>query len=335
VRVLRPFVRRRIRPDLQRTPPSVILALYGLAPKRGTSLEDPTTSHIPVMLKEVLDYLDIQPGAVLVDGTLGGGGHTRALAEAVGVKGHVWAFDRDATAVEQAREELASYPVTPVHASYEAIPEVLEASGIPAVHGILLDLGLSSDQLADRSRGFSFRDDGPLDMRFDTSEGPTGADLLARASEKELADIFYHFGEERYSRRIARQIVLQRRQYPVKTAGQLADIVRRSVPSRGHTRIDPSTRTFQALRIAVNDELALLERTLKRIPNCLFPGGRLVVISFHSLEDRLVKSAFRQDERFENITRKPIRPTAEETSRNPRSRSAKLRAARKTTNESS
>ncbi len=288
------------------------------------------TTHIPVLPDEVLQWLAPRPGAVLVDGTLGGGGHTRLLAEQVGDAGRVIALDRDPTVVQAARPLVDAYPrVSVVQANYADLGQVLAAAGVARADGILLDLGLSSDQLADPRRGFSFEQDGPLDLRFDPNRGEPAWALLERWNERTLADVIYQFGQERFSRRIARRIVQTRRQHPIRTSGQLADLVRRCVPrSRGH-RIDPATRTFQALRIAVNGEIESLNRALAVLPDLLLPGGRLVIIAFHSLEDRPVKQAFRQDPRLENLTRKPIRPTAAEVLRNPRSRSAKLRAAQR------
>jgi 16S rRNA (cytosine1402-N4)-methyltransferase len=283
--------------------------------------------HVSVLPEEVLQWLTPRPGQVFVDGTLGGGGHTRALADAVGAGGLVIALDRDPAALANAQENLAGLPVKLVQANFCELPTVLSDLAIRAVDGVLLDLGLSSDQLADPQRGFSFDSDGPLDLRFDSSAGEPAWRLLETAREEELVDLIYRYGEERFSRRIARRVVEQRRTAPLRTARELAALVRRCVPrSRGH-RIDPATRTFQALRIAVNDELGSLEQALQCLPDCLKPGGRFAVISFHSLEDRPVKSAFRSDPRLENLTKKPIRPSAEELARNPRSRSARLRVA--------
>jgi 16S rRNA (cytosine1402-N4)-methyltransferase len=283
--------------------------------------------HVPVLPAEVTDWLAPRPGHVFVDGTLGGGGHTRRLAEAVGPDGLVIALDRDADAVANARRNLVGLPATLIQANFCELPSVLSELAIGGVDGVLLDLGLSSDQLADAERGFSFDSDGPLDLRFDPSEGEPAWRLLQMAREKELADVIYRYGEERFSRRIAGRIVEQRRTEPIRTARQLATLVRRCVPrSPGH-RIDPATRTFQALRIAVNDELGSLASALQRIPDCLKPWGRFAVISFHSLEDRPVKAAFRSDARLENLTKKPIRPSDEEVARNPRSRSARMRVA--------
>ncbi|MEI8375587.1 MAG: 16S rRNA (cytosine(1402)-N(4))-methyltransferase RsmH [Planctomycetota bacterium] len=283
--------------------------------------------HVPVMLAEVLEGLSPQLGGIFVDGTLGGGGHTRALAERVGPSGRIISLDRDPAAIEAANTYLPKVPVTPVHANFCDLPEVLAELGVEAVDGILLDLGLSSDQLADLERGFSFSSTGPLDLRFNPMQGKPAWRLLERLSAEHLADLIYQYGEERYSRRIARAIVQRRQDHPVETSADLADLVRRCVPRSRHDRIDPATRTFQALRIAVNDELKSLEIALRRLPECLRTGGRLAVISFHSLEDRPVKVAFRDDPRLTSLTRKPVTPSDAETAENPRSRSAKLRVA--------
>jgi 16S rRNA (cytosine1402-N4)-methyltransferase len=289
------------------------------------------SQHVPVLAKEVLTWLQPAAGQMIVDGTLGGGGHTRLLAQAVGADGLVIALDRDPGAVQAAEVALSGLPVRPVHADYSDLPEVLSQWDIDAVDGILLDLGVSSDQLADDSRGFSFNSTGPLDLRFDPTRGEPAWKLLERLSATHLADIIYRYGEERFSRRIARHIVERRRSAPIKTAADLAQLVRQSVPSAKRDRIDPATRTFQALRIAVNEELKWLEVALRRLPDCLRPAGRLAVISFHSLEDRLAKEAFRSDDRWNVLTRRPVRPSEEETAANPRARSAKLRVAARTT----
>ncbi|MBI2827319.1 MAG: 16S rRNA (cytosine(1402)-N(4))-methyltransferase RsmH [Planctomycetia bacterium] len=292
----------------------------------------PRSEHRPVLLDEVLHWLVPRPGHVFVDGTLGGGGHTRAIAERVAPHGMVIALDRDPAAVAAGHPRLAGLPVRVVQANYCDLPEVLAAWEIALVDGVLLDLGLSSDQLADRERGFSFDAEGPLDLRFDPHEGQPARDLVNRFSERALADLIYANGEERMSRRIARRIVEERKRQRIETARQLAEIVRGAVPRvPSHRRLDPATRTFQALRIAVNDELGSLESGLKRVPDCLRPGGRLAVISFHSLEDRRVKEAFRGDPRYQVLTKKPIRPSEREAAENPRSRSAKLRVAARST----
>ncbi len=287
----------------------------------------PPSVHVPVMLAEVLDGLAPQPGGVFVDGTLGGGGHTRALAERVGTGGTIICLDRDPAAVEAASKHLADLPLRALQANFCDLPEVLAETGIAAVDGILLDLGLSSNQLADNERGFSFSSSGPLDLRFNPMQGKPAWRLLERLSAEHLADLIFQFGEERYSRRIARAIVERRKENPVHTSAELAELVRRCVPRSRHERIDPATRTFQALRIAVNDELKSLEIALRRLPDCLRPGGRMAVISFHSLEDRQVKEAFRDDPRLTALTRKPVTASDAETAANPRSRSAKLRVA--------
>lgn len=292
---------------------------------------NPLPRHVPVLLDEVLDWLRPAAGQVFVDGTLGGGGHTAALARRVGSEGLVIALDRDPAALAAAEQNLKGLAIKLVEANFAELPCVLAQLEIAAVDGVVLDLGLSSDQLADRERGFSFDSDGPLDLRFNPREGQPAWQLIERLSEERLADVIYQYGEERYSRRIARRIVERRREQPIRTAAELARLVRGCVPRRpGGERIDAATRTFQALRIAVNDELKSLETALTCLPDCLRPGGRLAVISFHSLEDRRVKEAFRNDPRWQVLTRRPIRPGAEETQRNPRSRSAKLRVAART-----
>jgi 16S rRNA (cytosine1402-N4)-methyltransferase len=286
--------------------------------------------HEPVLLDEVIHWLAPQPGKVVVDGTLGGAGHARAILDRQGSEGVLIALDRDPAAIARAENSLAGLPVKLAQSNFCDLPEVLEEAGVNAVDGILLDLGLSSDQLADMERGFSFQSEGPLDLRFDPAEGEPASRLVNRLSAEHLAELIFYFGEERFSRRIAQAIVETRREQPIRTASQLAELIRRVVPAgpRGQReRIDPATRTFQALRIAVNEELKSLEIALRRLPDCLKPGGRLVVISFHSLEDRRVKEAFRDDPRWRALFRKPVRPTEAEMARNPRSRSAKMRVA--------
>lgn len=291
-------------------------------------MSESNSVHIPVMLEAIVQGLNPQPGKTMVDGTLGGGGHSRALAERLVPGGKLIALDRDLRAIDEGERFLQGLPVRLAQANFCDLPEVLEAVEIAQVDGVLLDLGLSSDQLADAERGFSFNSEGSLDLRFDTTAGVPAWRLLERLSAEHLADMIYEFGEERFSRRIAKAIVERRRDNPVRTARDLADLVRRVVPqSRDTERIHPATRTFQALRIAVNDELKSLEIALRRIPDCLRPGGRLAIISFHSLEDRRVKEAFQNDMRLKVLTRRPLRADENETSQNPRSRSAKLRIA--------
>jgi len=293
-----------------------------------------STQHVPVLADQVMTWLCPMAGQTVVDGTLGGGGHTRLLAQAVGPTGQVIALDRDPEAIEAAAETLQGWPIRVAHANYADLQEILVELGVDAVDAILLDLGVSSDQIADQGRGFSFHSTGELDLRMDPSRGEPAWKLVERLSAEHLAEIIYRYGEERLSRRIARRIVDTRRKNPIKTADDLARLVRGVVPRGKHERIDPATRTFQALRIAVNEELKWLEVALRRLPDCLRPGGRLAAISFHSLEDRLVKEAFRGDERWEILTRRPVRATDQEVAANPRARSAKLRvAARHTTDD--
>ena len=262
------------------------------------------------------------------DGTAGGGGHSRLIADVLGPNGGLLAIDRDVGVVERLTGNLPANCIVR-HSSYDEIPETLSEIGWDTVDGILLDLGLSSDQLADRERGFSFTADGPLYMRFDMSQGEPAWEWLSRVDERTLADTIFQFGEERFSRRIAKRIVETRKEQPIRNAAELRELIYRSVPGKKHGRIDPATRTFQALRIAVNDELGILERALARLPACLKPGGHLLIISFHSLEDRLVKYAFRQDPRLEVITSRPVQASEAEGNNNSRSRSAKLRVERR------
>ena len=288
--------------------------------------------HVPVLLDEVLAAIELAVGETVVDGTLGGGGHTRLLAQAVGSGGRVIAFDQDpqAVAAVESWNQQRQYCVQASLGNFADLPELLDAMGVDLVDGVVLDLGLSSDQLADETRGFSFESVGNLDLRFNPLCGEPAYRLLERLGERHLADLIYQYGEERYSRRIARRIVETRRTDPVRTAQELRDLISRSVPSPAHRqRIHPATRTFQALRIAVNDELKNLETGLRRIPERIRCGGKFAIISFHSLEDRLVKHAFREDSRLEVVTKRPVRPGATEVAQNRRSRSARLRVARR------
>lgn len=289
--------------------------------------------HVPVLLKEVMELLLPQAGKIYVDGTLGGGGHTEAICR-TGAK--VIALDRDIQALDRTEQRLRAlfdeirFPIRFVHADYRFFAEALDLLKIDKVDGFLLDIGLSSDQLADSARGFSFDSDGELDMRFDRSEGKTARELLETLSETEIANIIYSFGEERYSRRIARRIVeLRESGVPIQTARQLAEVVRKCVPKDWKHPIDSATRTFQALRIAVNDELGALQTALELLPERMKPGGIAAVISFHSLEDRIVKNVFRDRQFWQPLIPKPITASEEEIALNPRSRSAKLRAAKR------
>jgi 16S rRNA (cytosine1402-N4)-methyltransferase len=294
-----------------------------------TSSSPSTSIHTPVLSAEVMSLLDIRPGMRVVDGTLGGGGHTRLFAAAVGPDGLVIAIDRDPVAIERGARELAGLPVRFAQANYRDLPEVLDALSIDRADRILLDVGLSSDQLADDARGFSFDSEGPLDLRFDPTEGEPAWRLVNRMRPETLADLIHEFGEERYSRRIARRIATAREREPIRSARDFARVVTSAIPRQyPPPRIHPATRTFQALRIAVNEELKSLRIALERIPTRLAPAGRLAVISFHSLEDRLVKEAFRNRQVWEPLTRGPVEAGEAEVARNPRSRSAKLRVAR-------
>jgi 16S rRNA (cytosine1402-N4)-methyltransferase len=287
-------------------------------------------SHEPVMVPEVLELLAPSRGGLFVDCTVGLGGHSRALLEAGATR--IIGLDRDLDALARARDTLAPWGdrVELVHADYRAIDEVLDRRQIAQVDGALADLGVSSMQFDAPGRGFSFQRDEPLDMRMDRTGGDTAADLVARSTERELADAIFQYGEERFSRRIARAIVLARHEAPIETTGRLAALVRRAVPRRGYMRIDPATRTFQALRIWVNRELDGLDRFVEAAARRLRAAARLVVITFHSLEDRIVKHTLRalqRDAIVQVLTKKPIVPGDQEVDRNPRARSAKLRAA--------
>ena len=288
-------------------------------------------THLPVMTAEVLQYLLPARGGVFVDCTVGLGGHTQALLEAGASR--VIGLDRDRDALARAQDVLAPWGTRAelVHADYREFDTVLAARGIDVIDGALADLGVSSLQFDAPGRGFSFQRDEPLDMRMDQSGGATAADLIAQATEEELAEAIFQYGEERFSRRIARALCEARRAARIDTTFQLAAIVRRSIPRRGPMRIDPATRTFQALRIWVNRELDGLDRFLESIVRRLRAGARLAVISFHSLEDRIVKHTFRALDRGDAIvkvlTKRPLVPGDDEVQRNPRARSAKLRVA--------
>jgi 16S rRNA (cytosine1402-N4)-methyltransferase len=291
--------------------------------------------HVPVLLDEVLEFLNVRPGSVIVDATVGLGGHSAAIAKRLGARGRLICFDRDPQAMELAKARMEE-----VRAELgDAMPEVIfeprafsEAGGVIApgsLDGLLADFGVSSLQLDEAQRGFSFRSEGPLDMRMDTRSGETAEQVVNQEDENELADLIYEFGEERRSRRIARAIVRAR---PIRTTAELAGIISAAAPSMKGDKIHPATRTFQALRIRVNDELGEIGSLLASAPSLLRPGGRLVLISFHSLEDRLVKDALREAGRnkvLQVLTKKPVVAEEQEQMRNPRSRSAKMRAAEK------
>jgi len=300
--------------------------------------------HQPVLYKEIIHALQPRNPGRYIDGTVGAGGHARGILEACAPDGRLLGLDLDPQALALARETLAPYErrAVLVQASFLTLLEAMRALGWDSADGIVLDLGVSSMQLDAPERGFSFLQEAPLDMRFDPQHGMSAAELVNSYGQEELADILFRYGEEPRARRIASSIVHAR---PVRTTKELADIVRRSYP--GHSRMHPATRTFQALRIAVNDELAALEKVLPRAVQALRPGGRLAVISFHSLEDRIVKEFFRSESKdrvnppheriyeverratLREVNRKPITPAAEEIEANPRARSAKLRVAEK------
>lgn len=294
------------------------------------------TVHIPVLLEEVTKAI-AESGAlgerVWIDGTLGGAGHATQLISLLRHGDCLIGFDRDPAAIARSESRLSQIKrdcsIKLVNSSYREIPEYIRDGSIGQADAILLDLGLSSDQLEDRERGFSFKFGGPLDLRFDPTQGISAAELLAKATDRELADIIYQYGEERFSRRIARAIVERRLIDPITTAEQLSDLIHRVVPGKIHGRVDSATRTFQALRIAVNHELDHLTGAMAKLPECLKPGGILVIISFHSLEDRIVKHGMRDHPMLDVLTRKPILPTESEVEQNPRARSAKLRIARR------
>jgi len=286
--------------------------------------------HVSVLPEETLRWLDPQPGETWIDATLGGGGHARLIAAKLIPGGRLLGLDQDPAMLERAAPGLKGLPIERVHAVFDQLDAVLEARGIEAIDGLFADLGFSSDQLEDPTRGLSFRDDGPLDMRLNPATGMTAARYVNELSEAALADVIWEYGEERFSRRIAKRIVERRREKPFATTADLAEIVRQSVPRTPDTRrIHPATRTFQALRIAVNDEMGSLERLLALLPRFVKPGGRVGIISFHSLEDRRVKQAFRDHPAWEPLTKKPVEPGDDEARRNPRARSAKLRVARR------
>lgn len=293
-------------------------------------LEEPSQPHVPVLCDEVIDLLQPRDGGLYVDGTLGLGGHTQAILERSAPTGQVIGFEWDAEALARAQERLAPYRnrLHTVQASYADLLAELAALNVGRVDGLLVDLGVSSLQLDHAERGFSFRTDAPLDMRMDRRSLVTAASLVARLSAEQLADIFYHYGEERQARRIARFLVEAREAEPVTTTGRLAEIVAAAVPRKFHPpRIHVATRVFQALRIAVNTELDNLVRLLETAPAVLAPGARIAIIAFHSLEDRIVKQAFAGNPAYRVLTRRPIEPQPAETQKNPRARSAKLRVA--------
>ena len=301
--------------------------------------------HLPVLLEPVLEALDVQPNGLYVDGTAGGGGHSFAIASRLS-GGHLYALDQDPDAIVAAGKRLEGLPATVIRTNFARMDTVLNECGVTKVNGILMDIGVSSHQLDDGARGFSFHEDAPLDMRM-SQEGTTAADLCNTLSEEQLADIFFHYGEEKFSRRIAAAIVREREIAPIQTTLQLAELIKAAVPAAARREKHPARRVFQALRIAVNDELGCLSRALDTAFDLLDEGGRLAIITFHSLEDRMVKQRFAEWRQgcvcppqapvctchrtpaAELVTRKPVRASEQELFNNPRSRSATLRCVRK------
>ena len=326
------------------------MSLQGPSGPQSTAVEM-EDGHLPVMVEEVLDSLSPAPGSLQIDVTVGGGGHSRRILEASSPDGRLLGLDADRAAIARTRERLADFGgrVTLRQANFEELAVVAGEEGFAPADGILFDLGLSSYQLADSERAFSFRAEGPLDMRFDTSRGVPASTLVAELDEKELGDLFRRFGEEPHARRIARAIVEQRRREPITTGVQLAELVVRAAPAppRGRRRVHPATRIFQALRIAVNRELETLPIALESAVGSLSEGGRLAVISYHSLEDRIVKRFIAAERRgcicppeipvcvcgrsprLAPVGPQPRRPSEQEIEHNPRSRSALLRTARR------
>jgi len=295
-----------------------------------------TERHVPVLFQETIDFLRVRPGGTYVDCTLGMAGHSSGVVRLLGAKGHLIAFDRDPEALELAKAKLdrvceelgAEAPqITLIGEAFSSIAEHVKPASLD---GLMADFGVSSLQFDEAYRGFSFQADGPLDMRMDTRSGPTAAQVVNEENEGQLANLIYEYGEERRSRRIARAIVRGR---PLSTTGELARIVAAAAPAMKQDRIHPATRTFQALRIFVNRELDEIKELLEAAPRLLKPSGRLAVISFHSLEDRIAKDSLREgahNKIWEILTKKPVTASEEEMDRNPRSRSAKLRAAERT-----
>jgi 16S rRNA (cytosine1402-N4)-methyltransferase len=310
-----------------------------------------TYKHVSAMPDEVLYYLDLKPGKIYVDGTLGGCGHSKEILSKTGPDGKLIGIDQDMDAIENAREVLKDYKdrVTLVHDNFANLPEILTNMGIKGVDGILIDIGLSQHQLSGSGRGFSFQKDEPLDMRMNVQNEQTAEYLVNNLSEKELVDIFFKYGEEKFSRRVAKNIIRIRDEKPITTSLELAEIVSSSIPVKNKvkSKIHPATRVFQALRIAVNEELTRLTSFMDSFHEYLNPGGRLCVLTFHSLEDRIVKRKIREleidcvcpkdfpkcvcdkEQTVKGLTRKVVKPSAKEVEANPMARSTKLRAAEK------
>jgi 16S rRNA (cytosine1402-N4)-methyltransferase len=305
----------------------------------GREASHPSPNHVPVLLKEAIDFLNVRRGGTYIDATVGLGGHSYEIAKRLGAPGHLIGLDKDPAALERAKAKLVvsrsslvvGEPDWPkITLRHQSFGEIANDQRPKTIDGLLADIGLSSLQLSDAARGFSFQADGPLDMRMDPRSERTAEQVVNHLDERELADVIYEFGEERRSRRIARAIVRSR---PIRSTSHLAEILSAAARpmNSAERRIHPATRTFQALRIFVNRELDDLKALLEAAPRILKPGGRVVVISFHSLEDRIVKDAFREgsikDKYFRVLTKKPVTASLEEQDRNPRARSAKMRAA--------
>jgi len=296
-----------------------------------TSYMEIPTGHIPIMVDEVRDLLALHPGQTVVDATLGGGGHAAMICEAISPSGHLIGLDQDQEALERARARLREFSVRQdfVKSNFRRLADVLGQVGVPLVDAVFLDIGVSSFQLDDPRRGFSFRSEGPLDMRMDKDVQVSAFELVNSMEKEEIAHILWAYGEERFSRRIAEGIVRARAQRPIATTTELSDVILRSLPYRfSRDGIHPATRSFQALRIAVNQETDALEAVLDQAFTHLKAGGRISVIAFHSLEDRIVKEKFRTLAHkgvARLLTKKPLRPTEDEVAHNPRSRSARLR----------
>lgn len=289
--------------------------------------------HIPVMVNEVLEYLNLESGQVILDATVGTGGHALNILEQIMPKGKLIALDQDEESLRIAKERLKPFKerCSFIHSNFSELDSVLKQMDIDKVDGMLFDLGISSFQLDDSGRGFSFKQDGPLDMRLDRGSMVSAYDLLNNLNEEEISKLLWDFGQERWHNRIARFLVQARERQPITTTREFSDLIVRATPSRyRHYRIHPATRSFQAVRIAVNRELEVLEKTMNKVFDLLNPGGRICVISFHSLEDRIIKWSFKRAQQnglIKILTTKPVIPYADEIKDNPSSRSSKLRAA--------
>ncbi|MCD6107130.1 MAG: 16S rRNA (cytosine(1402)-N(4))-methyltransferase RsmH [Caldisericaceae bacterium] len=286
--------------------------------------------HTPVLINEAIDLLDIKKEDIVMDCTIGEGGHSEKILSHVNKFGHLYGIDRDKETLDTAKKRLSSIKTnfTLIHGNFADILNITKEHNVTGVNKIIVDLGISSLQIEIEERGFSFKREGPLDMRMNREERTTALEIINSFPEYEIADIIYKYGEERFSRKIAKKIVNYRKLKTIKTTTELAEIIKKAYPHKWQ-KIHPATRTFQALRIKVNKELENLEKFLESFPQILAKNGRIAIISYHSLEDRLIKTYFKQNEELHILNKKVIKPTPEEISRNPRSRSAKLRGAKK------